>query len=398
MRRVQDTGGSSRMTQEEFVQLKLRQQLRQSSVELRELEAKLKVAYVNKELHAQIQERLTAKAIEKENERRIKEAMNTVMEQQKEDEQRREIEIMRRKLEYRKELQQQIEETSRVDEEAFRIFLKEKAMIDAIAQQLHDEEIRRQERDLIKKMKTRDELDSFILMKEAWMRKEKELIEEEDRKLIEYWHQKDIIEEARKKEQQEVTEELEKRKQVLMQYLVEQKEKKEHEQQVMEEFAMKVQRLRDEERIREEMEKAVQQKIELKRVNDKQRRDRLEELERERQLDDLYRQQLLDKFAEDERIDQMTKERRRLKIIDHRRAVQIQMEERQRRRVEEERRLREMERLEDDQIRSRFKMIEEERLRMLRKHATHLIGFLPKNLLQPNDLPHLGSSIVKGDE
>ncbi|XP_039300100.1 meiosis-specific nuclear structural protein 1-like isoform X1 [Nilaparvata lugens] len=90
----------------------------------------------------------------------------------------------------------------------------------------------------------------------------------------------------------------------------------------------------------------------------------------------------------------MTKERRRLKIIDNRRAVQNQMEERQRKRVEEERRLKELERLEEDHIRSRLKLIEEERLRMLREHATHLIGFLPKNLLQSNDFPHLGSSIV----
>ncbi|XP_039284314.1 meiosis-specific nuclear structural protein 1-like isoform X2 [Nilaparvata lugens] len=394
MPNVQNTGGSSRMTQEELVEFKLRQQLRQSSVELRDLEAKLKVAYVNKELHAQIQERITAKAIEKEKERNIKEAMNTVMEKQKEEEHRRELEMIKRKLEYRRELQQQIEETNRVDEKAFRIFMKDKALIDAIAQQLHDEEIRQQELDLIKKMKTKEELDNFILMKEAWMRREKELIQEEDRKLIVYWRQKDVIEETRKKEQQEVTEELDKRKQVLMQYLVEEKEKKEHEQQIMEEFAMKVQRLREEDKIREDMEKAVRQKIELKRINDNQRKDRLEELERERQLDDLYRQQLLDKFAEDERIEQMTKERRRLKIIDNRRAVQNQMEERQRKRVEEERRLKELERLEEDHIRSRLKLIEEERLRMLREHATHLIGFLPKNLLQSNDFPHLGSSIV----
>jgi hypothetical protein len=40
-------------------------------------------------------------------------------------------------------------------------------------------------------------------------------------------------------------------------------------------------------------------------------------------------------------------------------------------------------------------MIEEERLRILKEHASSLIGYLPRGVLREGDLPHLGSEFVK---
>lgn len=44
---------------------------------------------------------------------------------------------------------------------------------------------------------------------------------------------------------------------------------------------------------------------------------------------------------------------------------------------------------------SRKRMIEEERLRMLKEHASRLIGYLPRGVLREDDLPHLGSEFMK---
>jgi hypothetical protein len=44
---------------------------------------------------------------------------------------------------------------------------------------------------------------------------------------------------------------------------------------------------------------------------------------------------------------------------------------------------------------SRKHMIEEERLHMLKEHASKLIDYLPPGVLREDDLPHLGSEIIE---
>lgn len=39
-------------------------------------------------------------------------------------------------------------------------------------------------------------------------------------------------------------------------------------------------------------------------------------------------------------------------------------------------------------------MVEDERLRMLQEHAKHVLGYLPKGVLRPLDLPHIGSALI----
>nr|CAD7418522.1 unnamed protein product [Timema poppensis] len=105
--------------------------------------------------------------------------------------------------------------------------------------------------------------------------------------------------------------------------------------------------------------------------------------------------ELLAKFAEDDRIEQLTAERRRLKVIEHRRAVERELEERRARRAEEMRKLIRLAELEKEEEKARLRLIEEERLRMLKEHATQLLGYLPRGVLREDDLPHLGSDFVE---
>lgn len=43
----------------------------------------------------------------------------------------------------------------------------------------------------------------------------------------------------------------------------------------------------------------------------------------------------------------------------------------------------------------RRKLIEEERLRMLKQHASKLIGYLPRGVLREDDLLHLGPDFIE---
>lgn len=43
----------------------------------------------------------------------------------------------------------------------------------------------------------------------------------------------------------------------------------------------------------------------------------------------------------------------------------------------------------------RAQIIEEERIRILKKHATKLLGYLPRGVLREDDLTHLGSEFLE---
>ena len=91
---------------------------------------------------------------------------------------------------------------------------------------------------------------------------------------------------------------------------------------------------------------------------------------------------MLAKFAEDDRIEQMNAAKRRMKQLEHKRAVDKLLEERRAQfAMDRERDLTER-RMEEQMESYKRQIIEEERQRLLRQHATKLLGYLPKVKLQ----------------
>lgn len=87
---------------------------------------------------------------------------------------------------------------------------------------------------------------------------------------------------------------------------------------------------------------------------------------------------MLAKFAEDDRIEQMNAQRRRMKQLEHQRAVEKLLEDR-RVQLAREREADVEARLEEAKLEEfRRKVIEEERLKLLKEHATKLLGYLPR--------------------
>ncbi|XP_003392043.1 PREDICTED: meiosis-specific nuclear structural protein 1-like, partial [Amphimedon queenslandica] len=126
------------------------------------------------------------------------------------------------------------------------------------------------------------------------------------------------------------------------------------------------------------LEVQIRQRLELQEAHDDhlimKEKKRIAELAEEEE----YRRQLMAKFAEDDRIELMNAQKRRMKQLEHRRAVEKLIEERR----QEYQRLKELEVLErkeeERQESMRRAIVEQERQRLLREHATKLLGYLPK--------------------
>jgi hypothetical protein len=86
----------------------------------------------------------------------------------------------------------------------------------------------------------------------------------------------------------------------------------------------------------------------------------------------------MQKFAEDDRIEQMKQSQRRMKQLEHRRAVDALVAERKRLLQENELEQKKQEELEAEIAKYKAAVIEQERQRLLREHASKLAGFLPK--------------------
>merc|ERR1719436_397043 len=97
------------------------------------------------------------------------------------------------------------------------------------------------------------------------------------------------------------------------------------------------------------------------------------------------------KFAEDDRIELMNAQKRRMKQLQHKRDVeQLLSDRRQKLANERERTLAEAAKEKRD-AEHMAQLIEEERQKMIEKHAKDLLGYLPKGVIRNyDDLEPLG--------
>lgn len=104
---------------------------------------------------------------------------------------------------------------------------------------------------------------------------------------------------------------------------------------------------------------------------------------------------MLAKFAEDDRIEQLNAQKRRMKQQEHKRAVEKLIEERRAQFAND--RARELQEREEEEAleRLRLQIIEDERQRLLREHASKLLGYLPKVCYIKSVRNHIFGSQVK---
>ncbi|XP_049770815.1 meiosis-specific nuclear structural protein 1-like [Schistocerca cancellata] len=379
----------------EIVQLKLRQQLRESSVELKELESKLRAAYVYKELCAQKAEKEAEKMREKMYANEEREALQRMKRQDEEMELKKQEEEAKRQIEYRHQLQDQMIEAYNRREAAFIEFLQEKQMIDEAVRRIHDEDTREFEQKMLMMKKTKKEMDDFKKARDEWRKKEMESVEMENRRLVEFLQKREEREKERMQQLKEKEEKKARVKESLSRKLFEEDLMRLERTDLLQQLAEEDLRQAALRREQEDVDRALRTRLDLQDTMRQQARDKAERLRKEAEEEDRYRQQLTREIMEKQRIDQLTAERQRVRRAELRREVEEMIAERRRKRQAELQELHEQEqwlqRLDDD----RRRRIEEERLRMLKEHASRLIGFMPPGVLREDDLPHLGPELAK---
>lgn len=81
-------------------------------------------------------------------------------------------------------------------------FLREKKMLDDIIQRIHEEDERALEEKLCKMQRTREEMMAFKAAQEVWKKRERDALEEENRKIQEYLQSKEGSLRARQEEKE----------------------------------------------------------------------------------------------------------------------------------------------------------------------------------------------------
>nr|XP_027779588.1 meiosis-specific nuclear structural protein 1 [Marmota flaviventris] len=375
---------------------KMRQQVRENSIELRELEKKLKAAYMNKERAAQIAEK---DAIKYEQMKRDAEIAKTMMEEHErmmKEEHAAEDRRNKVKALYCLDLEKQLEEQERKKQDAYEHLLKEKLMIDEIVRKIYEEDQMERQQKLEKMNATRKYIEEFQREQTIWRNKKREEMEEENRKIIEFANMQQQREEHRMAKVQENEEKRLQLQNALTQKLAEMLRQSEDLEQVRQELYQEEQAEIYRRQLREKVEEKLRKQRELKQDFEEQMALKELVLQAAKEEEEAFRKTMLAKLAEDDRIELMNAQKQRMKQLEHRRAVEKLIEERRNQFLADKQR-----ELEEWQLQQRRQgcinnIIEEERLKLLKEHATKLLGYLPKGIFKKeDDIDMLGEEFRK---
>ncbi|CAD7084507.1 unnamed protein product [Hermetia illucens] len=368
-----------------FIEQKRRQQLRENNEELRQLEMKLRAAYTGKALAAQIAER---EAI-RQQEKLLCEQENNLLEAARiKDAEYRQMQLeeeRKRKKHFREEMIEQIAERATERAKKYEEFLKEKKILDEISRKLIEEEMAELKEKAERQTQFRKDIQDFLCMQKSWREQHKQITDDEDVKLAEFLKKREAELAAREREKQEMKlkrQEISDRigNEVAALYNAKMKRQELIENLLVAEYSQRV----DEEQ-RKKLEKQLRERIQVRLQLAEQKADNLRRKFCQQEEDRIFREEQMQLLAERDKLELLSNEKRRRKILEHRKEIQNCLDEKKKRRAEEVALLvkqRDDDFAEENRMRQ---LIEEERILMLKEHATELMGFLPPGILRESD-------------
>ena len=292
------------------------------SDELKELQNKIKAAYLNKERAQQMTESQFRKQVEIEEDAQI----DMTMLKNKEIGDVRQREENERKLkslqQNKREIQKQIEENDRLREEAYQEYMKEKGQVDAVVNRMIEEDNEQSRLNMQKKEQSIADMQLSMNEKRALLKRQKDMEEYEDEMVRRYAQQQ----QAREDEIKAMKAEAEAVKDQIFQKLAAEEEQRRAAAQFQEDLRNELYVQETEEaaqaKERAEAEKRVRVRMELQAAKDFQQKLKEERAAEERRMEDEFKVKLMEKFAEDERLEQMNAQRRRMREQEHKREVE----------------------------------------------------------------------------
>lgn len=368
---------------------KLRQQLRDSNQGLRELESKLRAAYVAKGIAAQkaelearrLEEQLVAQREQEELEKLRLKNLEFIKQCQEED--------WKQKLELRDTLHAQMRALQQQKQVMYEEFLREKTFLDEICRKLQEERFEEIRRKLELQQRTRREMEYFREAKEIWQERQRLAVAEENERIRRYLEARDAEQEVQHRRKLESAKSRERLNEKMVAELqAEFDEARKRENLLQDLYAAELDE-RQEQRLQRDLEQQLRKRIEARLGIERQ----LVEIEcRRKQQEDedrRFKEDQLKLWAERDRLDQLSNEKRNRKLMEHRRAIQELLEERRQRRADEVKELMQMQSMFEQEEKRREEIIEEERIKLLKEHVTALLGFLPPGVLRESDREHL---------
>lgn len=359
---------------------KMRQQIRETSYELRELEEKLRAAYMNKERAAQIAEKMAERHDDETKDREL----FAMMQEEENKSQENMIKKQRARdqaaIEYQEQLERQLEEQEHKKQMEYEEFLKDKLLIDEAVRKIHEEDQSDQERRLEKQKATRAYIAEFKQKRDQWKAEELKRQQAENNKILEFAAMQTNREADRMQAARDREEQLNNLQTRLANKIRAEKEARSEMERLRQELYLEEQEQTAREMERAEIEKKIRQRLELRQAHMEQMYYKTARNEAEQQEEEVFRQQMLAKFAHDDEVELLNAAVRRQKQLEHRRAVENLIEER--RATFDLQRAAEIqehqEKINRESIRAQI--IEEERQRILQEHADKLVGYMPKGV------------------
>ncbi|KAK6631311.1 hypothetical protein RUM44_005837 [Polyplax serrata] len=378
------------LRRKEIADEKLRLYLRQNSHELKELESQLKAAYTKKAIATQLAEKQANKLENEISEKRAREIIERAVGTLEEQEEAQRLHEKKQKDEFRHSLQDQIIEKERLRQVEFLSFMKEKKNYDDILQKIKEDEERETEQKKVSQQKLKEEMEQFYIARAMWKAKERLLIQQEDEKIKhinnEKKRQREVAgaqELAKKSASEEISNKL------LKEFLLKQKQKDEKEAIIATLMRYEIEE-KENQRSQNEATKAValreQVRADYKRALAEKSRRKNEEKEMEMQ----FAQQMKLRIDEEDKTEREKQEKRRQEQRNNLAYNKEAMRQNVQKRAENLKLTQMINELTEEEEERRIRLVQEERLKMLKEHAPKLLGYFPKGSLREQDLEALG--------
>lgn len=375
-------------------EMKIRENLRNSE-ELKELDRALSIAYIQKELAAQLEEKKAEKLKEK---CREKEEQRLLIEQEKlceEYDNYHKMQSLIKKFKYKDELQDQLINRQKVKEMEYKKELEEKTLIEDALRTIFEEDQKEEELKMFKKQKSKEDTEAMLAAKKEWMKLEKKNQEEEYRKIKEYLETK-TEQERQLQEHNKIREELriKARQACIDKILITEGERKERDR-ISQILLDEDTRKKEDEALKRASEHKRKSLQEFKEVTAQQIEHRIQTTEKDKQNDIIFSRQLLEENEKALRREKENITKKKLQNVEHGQSLKQLIEQQHLKKI------RDVEMIHLENVRQleankqKQQLLAEERIKTLKKHTPNLIGYLPKGVIDQSDLQHLDAEVQK---
>ena len=349
------------------------------SDDIKELQEKIRNAYLNKERSAQLAE--TQMKVEQEVEQDAR--MDMAMLRNKESEEAQERDNQRvnaiKRLENKHRIQEQMNDREAMIRQAqMEEFEREKTQVETVVNRLIDEENEMSKLSYMKQEQSKLDMKQSFLEKRHQLQYLKDIENQEEENVRRFAEEQQAREVAIRREKAKIENEREAIFTQLKEKEIRRKGDEEYTERLRVELYQEEYEEREREKEQREAEKRINVMHELLRAKEYQSMLKQERQEEENRIEEEFKRKMYEKFAEDDRIEQMNAQRRRMKENEHKREVERLWQEK----LEMYRQQREFEleekRIQEDEEYRKKDIVREEMERLLAEHGDILNKYHPK--------------------